>query len=101
MRKRTTHDENGRKAREIPGTTDRMARIEQGKKKKKEYKRKIKPKENQKQAERTISTNSLVLQWVTSSQYRHKPFVLVLSPTTIPTSTDLYYFCIFSLILKF
>lgn len=65
MRKRTTGDEDGRKAREIPGTRDRMARIER---KENRIQKKIKPEENQKQVELTITTNSLLLQWVTSSQ---------------------------------
>lgn len=58
MRKKTTGDEDGRKAREIPRTRDRTARI-----KNKAEKEKIKPGKNQKQA-KTIATNSLMLQWV-------------------------------------
>lgn len=44
MRKRTTHDEDGIKAREIPGTRDRMAWIEWGKKKKQNTREKSNPK---------------------------------------------------------
>lgn len=90
MRKRTTDVQDRRKARKIPGTRDRMAGIET---KENIIPEKIKPEENQKQAETTMTTNSLVLQWVTSFQFRHKPFVLVISPTTIPISTDLSFLC--------
>lgn len=83
VRKRATDDENGRKAREMPGATDEMARTER---------KENRIKENQKQAETTTTTS--VLQCVTSSQLRDKPFVLVIRPTALPTSTDLCHFCV-------
>lgn len=92
VRKRTTDDEDGRKAREIPGAMEEMARTER---------KENRTKENQKQAETTITTNTSVLQCVTSSQLRDKSFVLVIRPTALPTSTDLCHFCVSTLILNF
>lgn len=65
MTKRTTDDKDRRKARELLGARERIARRES---KGDRIKEKTKTEENQKQAKLTTTINSLVLQCVTSSQ---------------------------------